>query len=638
MRKMKKAQATPHQSNTAFTQGLLASSLMLVLGACANGLSTATPSPTDAELPSPEGIDDVDKPGGDSDSDSEEDESQSGAGGTPMMPGNQGSGMTPSTGSKTPEPQPPTKSAECAAPTWTNVPALPVQASDANVRSMRAMVDSTCLSVRIEVGSHKGGYALLIDTDGNAKTGYQAPEWGKHGGAEYLVQSEQLNRHDPSVPSMPWKWRDPKPQAVGTTTTSLEFQIPLSAMQASAAAAQIWIGFMLIDGNNPAGQIPGGDSFVQVSANPTTSGSRPTTSPPAPDRSACKTYTPSGVRPARATIGVSKGMIVPADIGTDQVRDDVWAVLTAYDWPQPIDLFGGKALHLSGTTITLNNQEYAWLSLIRAARKLRAEDLDLWVVASAPSSGSGADWQRLNLFWDRIREQGGGVFGQVRTATRPGEQPELIPVDDVAKQVQSWIGNYASLDGVWIDDFIPRYELFGLEQTGTKHVVPSGCDPNVMPPSLPNGACAAPIDRSLLRQNGCYDPAVQIQPAGGYYHTLTSRIRGDYPWMRIIGNARGQLYSNQLKYADLIDVLVSYQQSFTDAARLKAQAPTAAAREAAILHGTVPEKMKTTLISALDRGFSHVYATEQAPATSGTVWTEPSIYLDMEADFVLEHL
>lgn len=623
------------RSYNMLTPSLLASSLLL--GGCSAGPSSPNIAlPSDTRLPPPEGpiFDDqpIDASMQTTETDRTAADSTGGTSSRPSKPDASGP-LSPSTPVSPSTPAPSTPP-ECPAPTWANVPALPVQATHPNVRSMQATINGTCLSVLIEVGSHDGAYGLLIDSDSNAATGYQAWNWSEHAGAEYLVQGGRLQRYDPSDPAMPWKWRDPTPLPVLTTSHSLEFRIPLSALQLGTVGAAPWIGFMLVDSKgNPTGQIPSGASFAQL-------GQKAPVASSGPDRSACKNYTPSAAPAARAKFSVSKGMIVPATGPVDEIRDEMWALLATYDWPKPFDLHGEKQVQPSGARpVPLYDQEFAWLSLIREARKMRAAGLDFWVVVSSPGNASREAWQRVGRFWDDLRKQGGRVFGHVRTCSRPGELPELRGLDDVAKQVDGWMTNYPALDGFWLDDFNPRYELFDVEHAAvTKHVVPPGCDAGLMPPSFPNGVCAAPIDRSFLRQDGCYDPGVQIQPAGGYYHTLTSRIRGEYPWLRIVGNAGGNLYSNQLKYADLVDVLVSYRQSFSDWSRLKAQTPTPAALEAALLYGTSQADMPNMLGYALDHKFSHVYATDRTPTGGADAGGELSSYLEAEVDYLIERL
>lgn len=625
---------------------VLGSTLMLALGACAKG-SSGTPSVglepegmEDDTLPRPEGASEQD------------DEAEPSPGRTPTNardPGantntgaaTQGAGTTGPRGGTSANPVTSTSmvtpaTPSCPAPNWSAVAPLSEQPAPQNVRSLRATTQGECLYVLVEFANADASYALLLDTDANGATGYQPLKWSERSGADYLVQAGQLYRYDSTGgQATAWKWRDPKPLQPIATERSLEFRIPLSLLQSKGPLS---LAFMLIKPDNESsGEIPSGKSFVALSPSPQT-----TAGPdPRGDRSACLTSVPNTVSSARRPIAASQGMIVPAYLPVTGVRTDKWDLLRFLNWPKPVLLHGRWQVEAEGTALfELTNEEYEWLRLARAAREMSAQGLDFWVVVSGPNSGpltSPADLPIASRVWGDIREQGGRIFGYVHTCKRPGETAEFIAIDEVTKQIKTWVTHYNDLDGIWLDEFYPRYELFDVDSAGVR--APAACNAEVMPPSYPNGACSSPVDRGFLLANGCYNPAVQINPEGGYYHTLTGRIRAEFPWLRIIGNAGGRLYSNQLSYAKLVDVLVSYENSFAHAqqnwSNLKRQDANVK-YEAALFHSTDLADMPSAIEHVLDYGYTHVYTTDQLHSSGGNVWGKVSGHLANETTYLIE--
>src|SRR6185312_8348339 len=163
-------------------------------------------------------------------------------------------------------------------------------------------------------------------------------------------------------------------------------------------------------------------------------------------------------------------------------------------------------------------------------------------------------------------------------------------------------------------------------------------------------------DRSYCpAATGEYDPGVQINPVGGYYHSLSEWFRARYPRLRLIGNAGGQLRSNQKQYSRLVDVLVSFEQTAavargdvaTDAweglARLDTSSLPALpnfdrklAVEAALLHTTSESEMQEALRRALALGYTHAYASNKTmtDGIAGGVWGLVSDYLEAESAFL----
>jgi hypothetical protein len=180
-------------------------------------------------------------------------------------------------------------------------------------------------------------------------------------------------------------------------------------------------------------------------------------------------------------------------------------------------------------------------------------------------------------------------------------------------------------------------------------------DANLESPSLPANVCHPPIDRSFCPA-GEYDPGVQVNPVGGYYHTLSDWFRARYPRLRLIGNAGGQLRSNQKHYSRLVDVLVSFEQTAAVArgvddgdgdweglARLDTNGLPALpnldrklAVEAALVHTTTEAEMQEALRRALKLGYTHAYASDKTmlDMIPGGVWGVVADYLEAETAYM----
>jgi hypothetical protein len=116
------------------------------------------------------------------------------------------------------------------------------------------------------------------------------------------------------------------------------------------------------------------------------------------------------------------------------------------------------------------------------------------------------------------------------------------------------------------------------------------------------------------------------------------RIRAAYPWLRIVGNAGGKLWSNQLKYADLVDVLVGHESSFATlqakSSLLDPRSFTASSRTAALLHATSAENMVTAVERVFAAHYSHVYTTDQTASAGNNVWGRLSNYLEAQVAYL----
>lgn len=293
-----------------------------------------------------------------------------------------------------------------------------------------------------------------------------------------------------------------------------------------------------------------------------------------------------------ARLPVGKGMIIPAYIPLDD----------AFSWNL---LKEGAALMAAGTNPAFK---------------------DYWVAVNSGNNGpfsAAADWAKGATVWNPIRSAGGKVFGYVHTCVEP-VGPTFRSLDTVKSEITAWVNGYPQLDGIWLDEFYPRFELANVDGAAG--------------PNYPNGLANAPTDRGFVNSANQFN-GQQVNPAGGYYDQLVKWVRATYPTLRIIGNAGGAFYSNQLKYADLPDVLVSFEQNLDVAsnapvnnwAGLNRQVPSSASGQLALIH-----RNSTNLAGAVDqalaKGFTHVYTTNRL--LENNIWGGLPPYLMSEIQYL----
>jgi hypothetical protein len=275
--------------------------------------------------------------------------------------------------------------------------------------------------------------------------------------------------------------------------------------------------------------------------------------------------------PIGAVLAGGTGLIIPAYLAIDGTQQDSWTAIAA-----------GAATLLNGTSTYK----------------------DYWVAVTAGASGEkkqDVDWMAAKAAWDPVRANGGKIFGYVHT----GQTPTSLlfrPIVDVEADIVSWVAGYPNIDGIWIDEFYPRHEIAD----------------DVGPPTImfPNGRMAAPPpgNPSYVSPDGGLNPAVNIDPAGGYYATLRDFIRNTYSNLKIIGNAGGKLWSNQQDYAKLVDVICTFEQTYQSAAannwkNLQRQNDASPYSELALIH-TNPNDMAGALQKAFAFGYTHAYTTD----------------------------
>lgn len=278
------------------------------------------------------------------------------------------------------------------------------------------------------------------------------------------------------------------------------------------------------------------------------------------------------------------------------------------------------------------SDEQGWGDLSKAATTMAAgtgKYKDFWVAVNGDDSGpfKGDAWTLARTRMDSVRNNGGKLFGYVHAVKKaPEDHPEIDyifrPVAEVEADVAAWFAGYPELEGIWIDEFYPRYE-FAMAAPGSRV-------------TWPNGKENGPTDKGYYNENMDFN-GMQVIPDGGYFHTLTSWIKTNYQGRRIIGNAGGKLQSNEFNYAALVDVVCSFESTYkaeSDATRLKRDVQIAATPQLALVHTTSADDMKSAIDKALDAGYSYIHTTTY-PMPS--VWNSlPSYFLE-EVSYIASH-
>lgn len=269
--------------------------------------------------------------------------------------------------------------------------------------------------------------------------------------------------------------------------------------------------------------------------------------------------------------------------------------------PMPI----GKGLIIPAY-ITLDDRT-SWNILKEGVETLRTNGspIDYWVTVNGPGSApfvKSEDWATAKTLYDPIRCNGGAIVGYVHTceaATPPRmQQTTFRPLETVEAEIDRWVNGYPALDGIWLDEFIPRLEVASIVEPGQPLIINPGPNPEYQPLSpdyLTDGAF-----------NG-----KQVDPRGGYYHQLRQWIRDAHPNLRIIGNAGGWLDNNQIEYPKLVDVFVSFEQTYALASqnnwtRLDRQVDTVP--QLALIHTNTTD-LAGAVKQAFDHKYTHVYTT-----------------------------
>jgi Spherulation-specific family 4 len=296
-----------------------------------------------------------------------------------------------------------------------------------------------------------------------------------------------------------------------------------------------------------------------------------------------------------AGLNFGKGMIIPAYLPLDD----------AYSWNL---LKEGAAIMAAGKNPAVR---------------------DYWVAVNSGVNGpftSTADWAKAATVWNPIRNNGGKIFGYVHTCVQP-VGPTFRTLAEVKSEITAWVNGFPQLDGIWLDEYYPRFELADVD--------------GAPGPNYPNGLSNGPTDRGFVNSANQFN-GQQVNPTGGYYDQLIKWMRTTYPQLRIIGNAGGAFYSNQTKYSDLPDVLVSFEQNLDVASNapvndwtgLKRQIPASKSGQLALIH-----RNGTNLAGAVDQslaqGYTHIYTTNRV--LENNIWGGLPPYLMTEIQYIADH-
>lgn len=262
---------------------------------------------------------------------------------------------------------------------------------------------------------------------------------------------------------------------------------------------------------------------------------------------------------------------------------------------------------------------------------------DFWVTVNSSNNGpfsSPSDWTTASGLFNSIRTNGGKIFGYVHTNADNGTNDATFrSLSSVETDITSWVTGYSNLDGIWLDEYYPRYEI--ATDTGTTA-------------SFPNGTSLAPYDTTFYTLPGySINGAVQVNPNGGYYSQLIGWIRATYPKLKIIGNAGGWVWSDQLNYMNLPDVMCSFEQSYTYAydgpsdtynwAGLNQQTATGVSDyegQLALIHGNTSD-LDGAVDEAIDHGYQYFYTTNAVYGSN--VWGSIPPYFDSEVTYIAGH-
>ena len=254
---------------------------------------------------------------------------------------------------------------------------------------------------------------------------------------------------------------------------------------------------------------------------------------------------------------------------------------------------------------------------------------DYFVVVNGPANGpftTAADWAKARTLWDPIVVNNGEIFGYVHTLTTP-TSTMFRPLADVERDVTRWVNGYGNLNGIWIDEFYPRYEITDSNAYPT-------------PATFPNGQSNAPTDRSFVK-NGIIDGAVQVNPTGGYYSQLTNWIHAHYPDLKLIGNEGGHFYSNQAKYGSLMTVTCSFEETYANASANNwtssnfARLPgTEAFPQLSLIH-TNSVDLNGAIDQSIAKGYKYFYTTNRL--LNNNIWGGLPPYFTSEVQYIANH-
>jgi hypothetical protein len=466
-----------------------------------------------------------------------------------------------------------------------------VEATDLEQKmQLWATVESGTLYVQITGFPSNHHFNLLIDTD-DAASGFDSSDWFTDSGADYLVADAVTgNRRTATIaayvgPGFEWQ----KPALADArvdaqfASSSVSVNVALELLGIKSWDRPIGLGFQVVGEDWKAkAQLPGKPKFAKLDP----SGRKwdslncryadeilPVAAPPLQ----------GSVRPDYEVR--NRGIVIPAYVTPDVTTE--WTLLEQ----------GAVAMGGAG---------------------------DYYVVVAGgdkgPPDAKGFDDFRPQ--WDAIRKAGGRIFGYIHPCIdclkdEAVRTAQFEPLSKLEADVASWVRGYPELDGIWIDEFYPQYELKKPGSTANG--------------GFWNGPQNAPSERCFENVDGKVHASADVEPTGGYFDQLTKSIRGNHPQLRIIGNVGTRLISNLELYGNLVDVLVSFEQSIGTAKAndWKGLTPPLAKvkrPQLALIHEALTiDEMTRSVQEVFKLGYTHVYATDGL--YSGNAWGHVTPYL-----------
>jgi hypothetical protein len=457
---------------------------------------------------------------------------------------------------------------------------------------LSATVISGSLSVQVTGFPSGAHFNLLLDTD-DAATGFDSPDWFTDSGADYLVTDAVAGtRRTATVaaylgPNFTWQPALANPRVDAQFADgSVSVSVGLELLGIKTWDRPIGIGFQVVGTDwKSIALLPGKPKFAKLDPTGRKWDSLncryadeilPVPAPP-----------PPGAAEPDYAVG-AKGLVIPAYVTPD--KTDEWNLLK-----QAAGDMGGAG--------------------------------DFYVVVAGPDKGPPPEggFAAYRTQWNDIRTAGGRIFGYIHpcidclkdVSVRTAQFESLSKLE---ADVASWVNGYPELDGIWIDEFYPQYELKKPGSTANG--------------GFWNGPENAPSERCFENADGTVHSSADVDPTGGYFDQLRNWIRGTYPQLRIIGNVGTRLISNLELYGNLVDVLVSFEQSISvaQANNWTGLTPPLAKvdrPQLALIHEALTEAQTVESVQqAFNRGYTHVYATDGL--YSGNAWGHVTQYLPYE--------
>ena len=461
---------------------------------------------------------------------------------------------------------------------------------------LSATVAGGNLSVQVSGFPNNAHFNLLLNTD-DAATGFNSPDWFTASGADYLVTDALAGtRRTATVaaylgPNFDWQKAVAGPGVDAQFADgSVSVSVALELLGIKNWDRPIGIGFQVVGTDwKTIAKLPSKPKFAKLDP----SGRKwdslncryadeilPVPAPP-----------PPGAAGPGYAVG-NRGLVIPAYVTADRTAE--------------------------------------WKLLQLAAGEMGGAG-DFYVVVAGPDKGPPpvGGFDAFETQWNDIRSAGGRIFGYVHPCIdclkdESVRTAQFEPLAKLEADVAGWVNGYPQLDGIWIDEFYPQYELKkpGSSANG----------------GFWNGPENAPSERCFENADGTVHSSADVDPTGGYFDQLTNWIHGTYPQLRIIGNVGTRLISNLELYGNLVDVLVSFEQSISVAQANQWQGLTPPLAkidrpQLALIHEALTEAQTLESVTqAFNHGYTHVYATDGL--YSGNAWGHVTQYLPYEVSAI----